>query len=381
MHHPLLSSSLDPDRRSARPVNTLPGLHAKALPYLLFFPFGAMLLVLLLVPPIRRAAWRVGLVDRPRSAAHKSHRQATPYAGLAIGLAFSLALLALPVAVALTGWHLPPASWWRPTAVLILCSTAILLTGLLDDRRTLPALPRLMAQAVAGFALLWYCPSFRLPLGSGHWAPLAGTLLWILALTNAVNFLDNMDGLAAGMAALMGVLMAVMAWVNGEPVVFLLAATLTGALVGFLRYNLPPASVFMGDAGALFTGFVASSTASLLSRQLAQTPDRAAAWLAPLLLFLVPTYDLCSVTAIRIANRMPPWIGDNNHISHRLVALGLSRRGAVAVICTATLIGGLPALFLLRLAYHQAMLVGLGYLLVLVGVGGADAQTRRHRIR
>lgn len=336
-----------------------------------------MLLVLVLVPPVRCAAWRTGLVDRPEAAMHKSHSRVTPYGGVAIWLAV-VATITAAIWANRYGAPLPAAgAWQRPVTVLLACATAVMLAGLVDDRRALPALPRLLVQLLAGLILLRLCPAFRLPVGPAGTFQILASLLWILALTNALNFLDNMDGLAAGISAVVCLLLVVMAWITAQAAVLVLAAILLGALIGFLRYNLPPASIFMGDAGILFVGFLLSSTTAMLSRHVWAAAEHGAGWLAPLLLLVVPVYDLVSVTAIRLRNGAAPWAADNNHISHRLSALGLSRPAAVGVIHLSTLVAGLPALLLLHLSAGGAAALGVAYLSVIAAVGLADSRARR----
>jgi UDP-GlcNAc:undecaprenyl-phosphate GlcNAc-1-phosphate transferase len=137
---------------------------------------------------------------------------------------------------------------------------------------------------------------------------------------------------------------------------------LFGALCGFLLYNLPPATIFMGDAGGLFLGYSVAAIAVLLSQTYAEATLFAAHQLASLLVLAVPVYDFASVNLIRIRTGSKPWIGDKNHISHRLVRLGLSRRGAVLAIYLVTTLTGLSAL--LALHFNQPSWIAIGPLLI-----------------
>lgn len=343
---------------------------------LLFFG-SAFLLALLAVPPLRRLAWRLDLVDRPRDGRHKSHARTTPYGG---GIAIWAATV-IPSFLTLSYacWVLPPAlltGFLRPILVLLACATLLLLTGLIDDWRSLPALPRFLIQIAATSILLLACPEFRLPLPVAA-VPL--TALWILALTNAFNFLDNMDGLSAGIAAVALALLTALGLTFHHLPGVVLCLILLGAVTGFLFYNFPPASIFMGDAGGFFIGFLISSLAALLSHRAAQLHVDLPARLAPLLVLSVPLYDLLGVSLIRLINRTPPWIGDKNHISHRLVDLGLSRRTAVLVIHAATLLTGLPALFLPRLSASTAWIVLLLFCCAVAAVAVLDIGARHRR--
>jgi UDP-GlcNAc:undecaprenyl-phosphate GlcNAc-1-phosphate transferase len=332
---------------------------------------GGLLISTLAIPPVRRLAWRLDLVDRPLDGRHKSHARPMPYGG---GIAIWLGTVstALPALF----WLFPPALL-RPTLVLLACATALFLTGLIDDRRGLSPLSRFLVQLGAAFALVACCPGFRLALSSAPAVSVPLTVLWILSLTNAFNFLDNMDGLSAGTAAVALILLAIMGLLAHQLLCLLICLILLGAVAGFLAYNFPPASIFMGDAGGLFIGFLAGSVAALLSNQLGQAHAALPYRVAPLLALSVPLYDLVSVSFIRLKNGVPPWVGDRNHISHRLVDLGLSRRATVLVIHGATLLTGLPALLILRISAPTAWLLFLLLPLAAGLVAALDAAARR----
>lgn len=299
---------------------------------------AALLVTALLIPPIKHLAWRVNLVDHPAAGAHKSHHHPTPYGG---GVAIFLGL----------GLTLAGGQCWLPgllsgdSLLLVGGGAALLLLGLLDDWRGLPPLPRFALQFLVAGALVALCPQYRLPVLSQH-PPLATALsaVWLAAMANAFNFLDNMDGLSGGLGAIALLVLGIMGLGAGHLSAAFVALALSGATAGFLCYNFPPASIFMGDAGGLFLGFVAGG----LSAQLSHQRPEDAFFLAPLLVLLVPAYDLSSVVLIRLCRRLPPWRGDHNHLSHRLVRLGCSRRGAVLVIYALTLAAGLGALGALR---------------------------------
>lgn len=318
---------------------------------LLFLMLGALFLTALSIPLIKRLAWHLDIVDHPASDAHKSHQRPIPYGG---GLAIYLgATLALSAAAGLS-WPFPSGVLAEASPIILpplFGATLLFAMGLLDDWRQLPPLPRFLIQltVTAGLVVGW--PEFRLALFAAPALPAAlMAVLWIAVMTNAFNFLDNMDGLSAGIAAIVLALLGCMALLSGHLSCAILSLALVGAIVGFLFYNFPPASIFMGDAGGLFLGFLASSASILLSNHLIQAhptpPLDFPRSCAPLLLLGVPLYDFVTVNLIRLYHRVPPWIGDNNHISHRLVRLGLSRRAAVLIIYAATLLTGLVGLLL-----------------------------------
>lgn len=306
----------------------------------------ALLLTSLLVPVIRRVATSLQLVDRPSDGAYKTHTRATPYGGgVAIWLGALVPLSALVVGSGarwddgLDLWApnlLLPLQSWSPTIVqasqvlaVVAASTALLLLGLADDRRAMPPLPRFAVQIVLAAALVLFVPGFGWPGLSGPPGAFL-SIFWLVALTNAFNFLDNMNGLAAGLAAFALGACGAIALGAGHVAITLICLSLMGACTGFLLYNFPRASIFMGDAGGLCLGFLGAAVSLLVSNELAlRSPGLA---VAPLVVFAVPLYDLVTVVSLRLRAGQAPWIGDTRHISHRLVQAGCSRPQAVVVL-------------------------------------------------
>src|SRR5439155_4007557 len=168
-------------------------------------------------------------------------------------------------------------------------------------------------------------------MGMGIWPSVVVTICWIVAITNAFNFLDNMDGLSAGVAAVATTAFLITALSIGQWFVAASLALLLGALLGFLCFNFPPARIFMGDSGSLVIGFLLGV---LTVRTTFLPPEKqwAAGWyavFAPVIVLAVPLYDLAVVSLIRLMRGKSPFVGDTNHFSHRLVARGMSRRTAV----------------------------------------------------
>ena len=327
-----------------------------------------MLATLLAVPLARRLAVRVGLVDDPGSASYKSHRKVIPYGG---GIAMYAACL-LPAAGGLaavlretsvllrdgSGWISPWAPYWvtpfghfpatvievSQVTALFACASLVWLVGMVDDFRGLSPLFRLAAQLTVAIVLAVWIPGFRLPIAESE--PLfsaALSAIWIASITNAFNMLDNMEGLAAGVAAIALSGLVSLSLACGHIPSALLGLLVIGAACGFLVFNFPRATVFMGDSGALFLGFVAGGLSVLVTGRAAEMPAfDGGAILLPLLVLAVPAYDLLSVVVIRMSRGIPPWHGDQNHTSHRLVRLGLSRRDTVLVLygATAAAVGG-----------------------------------------
>ena len=262
---------------------------------------------------------------------------------------------------------------------LVVSMTILHVLGLVDDRRGLGPIVKLVVQLIVAVALatlfdmriLQFLGGFG-PLGSV--ACIGLSVLWIVAITNAMNLLDNMDGLSGGVGAIISGLYLAATLINGQWFVAALSALLLGALVGFLAFNFPPARVFMGDAGSLVVGLllaVISIRTTYVQADADQTTATVgtaasdygpnAAWyglLMPLIVMAIPLYDLTSVTLIRLAQGRSPFVGDHQHFSHRLVDRGMSRRTAVIVIWLCTLATGLGSVILGRLEGWQAAFIG-----------------------
>jgi UDP-GlcNAc:undecaprenyl-phosphate GlcNAc-1-phosphate transferase len=196
------------------------------------------------------------------------------------------------------------------------------------------------------------------------------TVLWITAITNAFNFLDNMDGLSAGVAAVCTTAFLITALSIQQWFVAAALALLLGALLGFLCFNFPPASIFMGDSGSLLIGLVLGV---LTVRTTFLPPDRdlGAGWyavFAPVIVLALPLYDLIVVSAIRILNGRSPFVGDTNHFSHRLVARGMSRRTAVLCLYLVTAATAVAAIILPHVRTTSAALLIFGQTLLILGV-------------
>lgn len=282
-----------------------------------------------LTPLSRQIAMRLGVVDKPNQ--RKIHIDHKPLmGGLAIFCAFAIALLAFNI-------H---RSFSQLGAVM-LGAGIVAFVGLLDDRYGLGIRIRLVATAVAGTIVAVYGIRFGIthqPLIDG-----ALTVFWIMAITNAVNFLDNMDGLAAGLSSIASFFFLAIALTQHLTVVSSLAAALLGSAVGFLIYNFNPASTFMGDMGALMLGFVLAVLGVKVDMVLgAPSPQ----WLVPLLVLALPAFDIVLVIFTRLAEGRSPGEAGKDHTSHRLMSLGLSQRQTLFVLYGGCLFFGATGLAL-----------------------------------
>lgn len=308
---------------------------------------GSLAAALVLAPLAARLARRIGFLDAP--GPRKIHAEPVPYGG---GVAVALAFLgALGIDVALGRPSLP----LRSLAVFGAGSILVLILGLVDDRRRLSARAKLAVQALIAVGVA--SSGERLEVFDlGPWSGGALTVLWILAVTNAFNLLDHMDGLCAGTASIAALCFLAVALQTGQPGIAGTLAPLLGACLGFLAWNFPPAKLFLGDAGSLFIGFwMACLTVSFTFY------DRAHyalyTYLVPVAVLAVPLFDTLGVIVIRLLRRKPLFQGDTNHLAHRLVALGMSRRRAVLAVYALTLYAGLSAVLLYQVRQEGALVV------------------------
>lgn len=309
----------------------------------------AGLLAFIATPLTRILARRVGLVDQP--GLRKAHRVPVPLMG---GLAMYAALILAFVAFG-------NRAWWYEGLGILGGATLLFLTGLWDDRYGMPVWIKLGAQFVAAACLI--AVGVQVRLFEVWWLDLPITLVWVVGITNAVNLMDNMDGLATGVTAVASAFFFALAALEGQGLVATLAAALFGAAVGFLFYNFAPAVSFMGDAGSLVLGFVLAALG--IKIRFIQFP-LASTWMAPIVVLGVLIFDTALVTVSRVRRGRSPFQGGSDHASHRLVQLGLSHARAVLTIYLAALVLGALAISLTRAQPLTANLSFVG--LMLVGV-------------
>jgi len=309
---------------------------------------------------------RVGLVDNP--GGRKAHRAPTPLGGgvaiwLATVLVLALGTLAigpgrplLPGAVAIHVGGLRDRS--GELAVIVGLASIVMLMGLADDRFGLGWKLRLGVQVGLSVALV--ASGVRVTLFwpfDSPWIAGAITVVWIVGLTNAFNFLDNMDGLAAGVGMIAATLFAAEQVEVGGRFVPAVLLIVVGALGGFLVLNRHPARLFMGDAGSNYLGFLLGALTVVGTYTRPALGDSPFAVLTPLLVMAVPLYDTTSVVLIRLREGRSPFQADRRHFSHRLVDHGLTPPMAVRTIYLVTLAGGLGALLLPRLGPSGSLVV------------------------
>jgi UDP-GlcNAc:undecaprenyl-phosphate/decaprenyl-phosphate GlcNAc-1-phosphate transferase len=304
----------------------------------------AGLVSIVLTPLAIRSALRLGVLDRPGQ--HKSHATPTPYLG---GVAIVLAVtLSIALAALIRG---ETSATLTQLLGILTIALAMAAMGLLDDLRGLPVVVRFGVQLLAAVGL-WQL-GVSVDLTGRTLIDLPLTVLWTVGITNAMNLLDNMDGLSASTATIASLWFGVIALINGQFLVAALAFAVAGAAAGFLRDNRPPARIYMGDAGSLFLGVMLASLGMLLSLERGLLVTAA----VPVLILTVPVLDTALVTVARIRHGISPFHGGRDHTSHRLVRLGLPVPIAVGLIAIASLAHGWVALLVFRIDRTSAMLL------------------------
>jgi len=299
------------------------------------FAWGlALAIALVATPLVKELALRIGAVDVPNE--RKVHRGVMPrLGGLAIYLSFVVGFLLFVPKTAIA---------WG----IFLGGSIIALVGALDDRFQLSPKAKLLGQLVAALVVVAFglrVTFINLPFDEGFsigWLlSIPVTMVWIVAVTNAVNLIDGLDGLAAGVSAIATATLLVVSLLMGNTFVALLCAVLLGATMGFLVFNFHPAKIFMGDTGALFLGFQLAVLSIMGFKQVTLF-----SYVIPLLLLGVPLSDTFFAIVRRKLNKKPISAADKSHLHHCLLHLGLSHRGAVLTIYAISALFGLCAVLL-----------------------------------
>lgn len=300
---------------------------------------------------VRSGANRLGIVAAPRK--DRWHSKPTALmGGIAIYAAFIIGCLIFA----------PDLSRAYP---ILLAATLLFITGIIDDLAQLKPYIKLAMQVVA--ASITVFGGLHLPWTS--FAPINDfiTILWLVGITNAVNLLDNMDGLSGGVSLIACVFLAVSFLINGQTEEAALPLILAGAVAGFLWFNFNPASIFMGDCGSMFLGFTLSGTA-LLS-DFGRTRNLVSVLSAPVLILMIPIFDTSVVTVARKLSGRPVSQGGRDHTSHRLVALGMSERRAVLILYLFAAISGALALAVRQMRIEVTLLLIPGFALSILFIG------------
>ena len=321
--------------------------------------FVAAVVALISTPVVRSLAFRIGAVDVPKDGRRMHDHPIPRMGGLAIFFGFLLSVLVfLPLSLQLRS--------------MLLGAVVIVILGIFDDIYALSAKLKVVVQiaaaliAVLGGNQITVLSNINVfssePYWELGWLSYPISVLWIVAITNAVNLIDGLDGLACGVSTISSMTLLVIALNVSEPDVAVLTAALAGACIGFLPYNLNPAKIFMGDTGSTFLGFVLA-TVSIQGLFKFYTIFSFA---VPFLMLALPIFDTCFAILRRVSKGQSPMAPDRGHIHHRLIDMGFSQKQAVAVLYVISAILGLSAVVLTTNGTVRAML----FLVALCVAGG-----------
>jgi UDP-GlcNAc:undecaprenyl-phosphate GlcNAc-1-phosphate transferase len=318
-----------------------------------FYLFSATFFVVGLLTPIaRKVAINVNIVDRP-NLGHKTHTSPVPYLG---GVAIMVGILAISYGGLIirnrTGGDL-----WIATS-LLLPATILGAIGLLDDRKNLPPLPRFIAQTLAGlFTAIFLIATDTIGNPTGNTAlDAAITIIWVVGITNSINFFDNLDGGAAGAVAATSFGLFIIAHNTGQYFLAALAITTFGAMLGFLLWNKSPARIYMGDAGALFLGVLISVLALRLNPEV---DGKFTSFAIPILLLAIPILDTSVAVLSRLKRKISPFQGGRDHLSHRLMRRGFTKRQSAYALWSLSAIFAAIAVSIATTDTDSKFIVGL----------------------
>ena len=319
-------------------------------------------------PLVKTLACKVGAIDVPKDN-RRMHKVPIPrMGGLAIFLAFLLSVLVF-------------AEIDRQMQGILLGAIMIVILGVLDDIMALKALPKLFVQIAAAGVAVWhgcriqfisnpnvFSEATYLNLG---WLSIPVTIIWIVAITNAVNFIDGLDGLAVGVSAISTAALVVIALLVQELNIAVILIALFGACLGFIPYNMNPAKIFMGDTGSTFLGYILATLSVTGLFKLYAIISFA----VPFLILGLPIFDICFAFLRRIARGQNPMTADRGHVHHRLIDMGFSQKQAVAIVYMLTAILGLAAVLLTSSGELKALiLIGAVFVVAAIGVRAIFAE-------
>ena len=313
----------------------------------------AVVFALFATPLVSILANKTGALDKPD--ARKVHKKPIPrIGGLAIYCAFMISVVSTFVFTGL------PEDLIKPIIGLLFSATLIMLVGLIDDYKNLPANVKLLGQIISASVLVFLF-DVRIdfitdPFGDYiylEWLAAPATIFWLVGISNTVNLIDGLDGLAAGVSAIAAFTILMVALQDNFLIIAILTAALAGAALGFLAFNFNPASIFMGDSGALFLGFSLAAISIIGSVKSAAT----IALFVPILALGIPIFDTAFAIIRRIRGHVPIFKPDKGHLHHRLLALGFNHRQAVLLMYVISALLGLSAVALTEVSSQFAAII------------------------
>ena len=309
----------------------------------------ALIVSFLATPLVRRLAFKIGAVDIPRDNRRMHDHPIPRLGGLAIFLGFLVSVLAYAeIDLQMQG--------------ILIGATIIAVLGMADDIHSLPAKFKFVVQILAALCAVFHGVAIEVINNPNifseneywvlGWWSIPISVIWIVAITNAVNLIDGLDGLADGISTIGALTMLILALILGENEIALLCGALVGACVGFLPYNLNPARIFMGDTGSTFLGFILAC----VSIQGLFKYYAVISFLVPFLILGLPIFDTASAIIRRLLKGQSPMVADRSHIHHKLIDLGLNQKQAVSTLYIISGVLGLSAVLLATSAGAKAAL-------------------------
>ena len=306
-------------------------------------------------PLVRRLAFKIGAVDVPKDN-RRMHKKPTPLIG---GLAIVFGFMVSTICFAF------PYCDKRELLGTLLGAAIIVIMGVVDDCKALPAVPKFIVQIIAALVVVFVGeikiavftnpnifsenPYWVLP----EWFSVTVTVLWIVFITNAVNFIDGLDGLAAGVSAIMSISLVFISVRSGEISIAILGIALMGSCFGFLPFNFNPAKIFMGDTGSTFLGFMLAT----LSIQGMFKSYAVISFAVPLLILGLPLFDASFAMIRRILSGKSPMVADRGHLHHRLIDMGFSQKQTVFILYAISGVLGITAVLLAESGFLRALLL------------------------
>ena len=279
----------------------------------------------ILVPMLRKVALRYSIVDRPNQL-HKTHQENIPYLG-GFAIIFPISLLAIIGPII----FIESTEYKIRTLLILVPAIVMSIVGLYDDIKGLSAQSRFILQTVMAIVITIYLKQlgFTVLVTDSNLLNFFLSMLWLVGITNAFNFFDNLDGGAAGITIISSAMLSLLSFISGQYLIASFSISLAGAGLGFIYWNRNPAKIYLGDSGALFIGLLLA--VSLLQFE-PNVESRFASALVPILILALPIIDTSVVVTSRILRGVSIFQGGKDHLSHRLIAKGFSRRGAALVL-------------------------------------------------
>lgn len=319
-----------------------------------FFYLLSLIITVLLVPALKNYAVKYGITDKPDSVL-KLQKKPVPYLGGA-AIFFSIFIcsgLFLIKSLLRIGSD-SNINFDQSIIILqvLMCSAIVMLLGLIDDIKNLSPYPKLIVQFIVAVVIAQFDIIIQIKYFP-YWLNYLLTILWIIAMTNASNLIDIMDGLCAGVMSIAGVTFIICGFITNNPIAVFFGCAIGGSALGFLFYNYNPAKIYLGDAGSLMLGFIMSATAISMS----YSGNNILAVLSPIIILGIPLYDTFLIIYFRIKAGKSPIRGSNDHFALRLKELGFSVKEAVNLIYLISIVISVSAILIIKSSFYQALTV------------------------